>query len=145
MQTWTIWHGRLCAKSCRIVNDGPLCFLNEGRKAGEENKLFIDRRPREWPDVITVFLRSLTENWDCRIIAAVAKIYVRNVDGTSFSTRCCSTGSRTSSPGCLRWTPPTRRLFHARPLAGTPGKTVGAVPLKWFAHTALQQRHWEME
>ena len=29
----------------------------------------------------------------------------------------------------------TRKLLHARPLAGTPGKTVGAVPLKWFAHT----------
>jgi hypothetical protein len=46
--------GRPSAKSCRIVNDRPLCFLNEGRKAGEENKLFTDRRPRGWPDVITV-------------------------------------------------------------------------------------------
>lgn len=28
-------------------------------------------KPRGWPDVITVFLRSLTENWDGKLIAVI--------------------------------------------------------------------------
>ena len=28
-------------------------------------------KPRGWPDVITVFLRSLTENWDGQLIAVI--------------------------------------------------------------------------
>ncbi len=28
-------------------------------------------KPRGWPDVITVFLRSLTENWQGRIVAVI--------------------------------------------------------------------------
>jgi len=32
-------------------------------------------KPRGWPDVITVFLRSLTEHWDGRIIAVIVSGY----------------------------------------------------------------------
>jgi chemotaxis response regulator CheB len=28
-------------------------------------------KPRGWPDVITVFLRSLTKNWDGKLIAVI--------------------------------------------------------------------------
>jgi chemotaxis response regulator CheB len=34
-------------------------------------------KPRGWPDVITVFMRSLTENWDGRLIAVI----VSGLDG----------------------------------------------------------------
>ncbi len=30
-------------------------------------------KPRGWPDVITVFLRSLTEYWDGQLIAVIAQ------------------------------------------------------------------------
>jgi two-component system, chemotaxis family, protein-glutamate methylesterase/glutaminase len=32
-------------------------------------------KPRGWPDVITVFLRSLTENWDGQLIAVIVSGY----------------------------------------------------------------------
>ena len=32
-------------------------------------------KPRGWPDVITVFMRSLTENWDGKLIAAIVSGY----------------------------------------------------------------------
>lgn len=32
-------------------------------------------KPRGWPDVITVFLRSLTEHWDGRLIAVIVSGY----------------------------------------------------------------------
>ena len=32
-------------------------------------------KPRGWPDVITVFLRSLTENWDGKLIAVIVSGY----------------------------------------------------------------------
>jgi two-component system, chemotaxis family, protein-glutamate methylesterase/glutaminase len=32
-------------------------------------------KPRGWPDVITVFLRSLTDNWDGKIIAIIVSGY----------------------------------------------------------------------
>ena len=37
-------------------------------------------KPRGWPDVITVFLRSLTENWDGKLIAVIVSGY--DGDGT---------------------------------------------------------------
>jgi two-component system, chemotaxis family, protein-glutamate methylesterase/glutaminase len=52
-------------------------------------------KPRGWPDVITVFLRSLTSNWDGKIIAvivsgydgdgAAALCYIRDVGGTTIA------------------------------------------------------------
>lgn len=32
-------------------------------------------KPRGWPDVITVFMRSLTENWDGKIISVIVSGY----------------------------------------------------------------------
>lgn len=41
-------------------------------------------KPRGWPDVITVFLRSLTENWDGRLIAVIVSGY----DGDGAAALC---------------------------------------------------------
>jgi chemotaxis response regulator CheB len=37
----------------------------------DEFRLKPISKPRGWPDVITVFLRSLTQNWDGKIIAVI--------------------------------------------------------------------------
>ncbi len=52
-------------------------------------------KPRGWPDVITVFLRSLTQNWDGKIIAVIVSGYdgdgaaalcdIRNIGGTTIA------------------------------------------------------------
>jgi two-component system chemotaxis response regulator CheB len=41
----------------------------------DEFRLKPISKPRGWPDVITVFLRSLTENWDGKIIAVIVSGY----------------------------------------------------------------------
>ncbi len=41
-------------------------------------------KPRGWPDVITVFLRSLTENWDGQLIAVIVSGY----DGDGAAALC---------------------------------------------------------
>ena len=41
-------------------------------------------KPRGWPDVITVFLRSLTQNWDGKIIAVIVSGY----DGDGAAALC---------------------------------------------------------
>jgi chemotaxis response regulator CheB len=41
-------------------------------------------KPRGWPDVITVFLRSLTDHWDGRIIAVIVSGY----DGDGAAALC---------------------------------------------------------
>jgi chemotaxis response regulator CheB len=41
-------------------------------------------KPRGWPDVITVFLRSLTDNWDGKIIAVIVSGY----DGDGAAALC---------------------------------------------------------
>ncbi len=38
-------------------------------------------KPRGWPDVITVFLRSLAENWDGQIIAVIDSSPVHRLHG----------------------------------------------------------------
>ena len=38
---------------------------------GGEFRLKPISKPRGWPDVITVFMRSLTENWDGKLIAVI--------------------------------------------------------------------------
>lgn len=54
-------------------------------------------KPRGWPDVITVFLRSLTQHWDGKIIAVIVSGYdgdgaaalcgIREVGGTTIAQR----------------------------------------------------------
>jgi two-component system, chemotaxis family, protein-glutamate methylesterase/glutaminase len=41
-------------------------------------------KPRGWPDVITIFLRSLAENWDGRVIAVIVSGY----DGDGAAALC---------------------------------------------------------
>jgi two-component system chemotaxis response regulator CheB len=41
-------------------------------------------KPRGWPDVITVFLRSLTEHWDGKLIAVIVSGY----DGDGAAAMC---------------------------------------------------------
>ena len=41
-------------------------------------------QPRGWPDVITVFLRSLTENWTSQLIAVIVSGY----DGDGAAALC---------------------------------------------------------
>lgn len=40
-----------------------------------EFRLMPISKPRGWPDVITVFLRSLTENWNGKLIAVIVSGY----------------------------------------------------------------------
>lgn len=42
---------------------------------GEEFHLEPISKPRGWPDVITVFLHSLTEHWDGKLIAVIVSGY----------------------------------------------------------------------
>jgi two-component system chemotaxis response regulator CheB len=42
---------------------------------GEEFRLKPISKPRGWPDVITVFLRSLTQHWDGKLIAVIVSGY----------------------------------------------------------------------
>jgi len=41
----------------------------------DEFRLRPISKPRGWPDVITIFLRSLTENWDGKLIAVIVSGY----------------------------------------------------------------------
>jgi two-component system, chemotaxis family, protein-glutamate methylesterase/glutaminase len=43
--------------------------------SGDEFRLRPVSKPWGWPDVITVFLRSLTEHWDGRLIAVIVSGY----------------------------------------------------------------------
>jgi two-component system chemotaxis response regulator CheB len=42
---------------------------------GDEFRLKPISKPRGWPDVITVFLRSLIQNWDGKLIAVIVSGY----------------------------------------------------------------------
>src|ERR1700690_4214697 len=41
-------------------------------------------KPRGWPDVITIFLRSLTRHWDGKLIAVIVSVY----DGDGAAALC---------------------------------------------------------
>ena len=59
-------------------------------------------KPRGWPDVITVFLRSLTQHWDGKLIAVIVSGYdgdgaaalcgIREVGGTTIAQRLDTAG-----------------------------------------------------
>jgi len=51
---------------------------------GEAFHLKPISKPRGWPDVITVFLRSLTQNWDGQLIAVIVSGY----DGDGAAALC---------------------------------------------------------
>ena len=50
----------------------------------EEFRLKPVSKPRGWPDVITVFLRSLTQHWDGKLIAVIVSGY----DGDGAAALC---------------------------------------------------------
>jgi len=50
----------------------------------EEFRLKVISKPKGWSDVITVFLRSLTENWDGKLIAVIVSGY----DGDGAAALC---------------------------------------------------------
>ncbi|MDO9186312.1 MAG: chemotaxis protein CheB [Bacteroidia bacterium] len=50
----------------------------------DEFRLKPISKPRGWPDVITVFLRSLTENWEGKLIAVIVSGY----DGDGANALC---------------------------------------------------------
>src|SRR5450756_2821567 len=50
----------------------------------DEFRLKPISKPRGWPDVITVFLRSLTQNWDGKLIAVIVSGY----DGDGAAALC---------------------------------------------------------
>jgi chemotaxis response regulator CheB len=51
---------------------------------GEVFQLKPISKPRGWPDVITVFLKSLTEHWDGKLIAVIVSGY----DGDGAAALC---------------------------------------------------------
>ena len=73
-------------------------------------------KPRGWPDVITVFLKSLTENWDGKLIAVIVSGYdgdgaaalrgIKEVGGTTIAQKL-STATQPDMPqsaidsGCI--------------------------------------------
>jgi chemotaxis response regulator CheB len=62
---------------------------------GGEFRLKPISKPRGWPDVITVFLRSLTKHWDGKLIAVIVSGYdgdgsealcaIRDIGGTTIA------------------------------------------------------------
>jgi len=50
----------------------------------EEFRLKPISKPRGWPDVITAFLRSLTEHWDGKLVAVI----VSGFDGDGAAALC---------------------------------------------------------
>ena len=62
-----------------------------------EFRLMPVSKPRGWPDVITIFLRSLTENWSGKLIAVIVSGYdgdgaaalcgIKEVGGTTIAQR----------------------------------------------------------
>src|ERR1039457_6796296 len=64
-----------------IIPERRDCHVLDG-----EFRLKPISKPRGWPDVITVFLRSLTENWDGKLIAVIVSGY----DGDGAAALCGS-------------------------------------------------------
>lgn len=56
------------------IEPNHLYIIPENRDLHVHNGEFILKpisKPRGWPDVITVFLRSMTENWEGKLIAVI--------------------------------------------------------------------------
>jgi len=76
----------LITEDLRIVPD-RVFIIPSNRDLHVENGEFQLKpisKPRGWPDVITVFLRSLTEHWDGKLIAVIVSGY----DGDGAAALC---------------------------------------------------------
>ncbi|MEQ1867122.1 MAG: chemotaxis protein CheB, partial [Micropepsaceae bacterium] len=61
-----------------VIRPNHVFIIPEGRDLHVENgefRLAPISKPRGWPDVITVFLQSLTRNWDGQLIAVIVSGY----------------------------------------------------------------------
>jgi chemotaxis response regulator CheB len=69
------------------IEPNRVFIIPENRDLHVENEEFRLKpisKPRGWPDVITVFLRSLTRNWDGKLIAVIVSGY----DGDGAAALC---------------------------------------------------------
>ncbi|MBW4092574.1 MAG: chemotaxis protein CheB [Proteobacteria bacterium] len=70
-----------------VLQPGRVFIIPEQRDlhvVGDEFRLKPISKPRGWPDVITVFLRSLTRHWGGKIIAVIVSGY----DGDGAAALC---------------------------------------------------------
>lgn len=83
-----------------VIQPNRVYIIPEQRDLHVENGKFRLQpisKPRGWPDVITVFLRSLTEFWDGKLIAVIVSGYdgdgaaalcgIKEVGGTTIAQR----------------------------------------------------------
>lgn len=83
-------------------------------------------KPRGWPDVITVFLRSLTAHWDGKLIAVIVSGY--DGDGAAaLQMRPTTQRIPTVTAGCSGG--PCRGACDASPLRRTGGSVVSGTPM----------------
>jgi len=69
------------------IEPNHVFIIPENRDLNVENgefRLMPISKPRGWPDVITVFLRSLTNYWDGKLIAVIVSGY----DGDGAAALC---------------------------------------------------------
>lgn len=72
---------------CLVIEPNRVFVIPENRDLHVENGEFRLKpisKPRGWPDVITVFLRSLTQFWDGKLIAVIVSGY----DGDGAAALC---------------------------------------------------------
>jgi two-component system, chemotaxis family, protein-glutamate methylesterase/glutaminase len=72
---------------CLLIEPDHVFIIPENRDLHVENGVFHLRpisKPRGWPDVITVFLRSLTRYWDGQLVAVIVSGY----DGDGAAALC---------------------------------------------------------
>ena len=70
-----------------LIEPNHVFIIPANRDLHVENGMFQLKpisKPRGWPDVITVFLRSLTEHWDGQLIAVI----VSGFDGDGAAALC---------------------------------------------------------
>lgn len=61
-----------------LIEPNHVFIIPSNRDLHVQDGVFLLRpisKPRGWPDVITVFLRSLTEHWDGKLIAVIVSGY----------------------------------------------------------------------
>ena len=95
----------------RVVEPNHVYIIPANRDLHVEDGLFHLKpisKPRGWPDVITVFLRSLTEHWNGKLIAVIVSGYdgdgaaalcgIREAGGITIAQKL-STASQPAMPG----------------------------------------------
>ena len=78
---------------CSSFQHNVTCMVLDG-----EFHLKPISKPRGWPNIIPVFLRSLTQHWDGTIIAVIVSGY----DGDGAEALCGIGGGSMPSPKSLR-------------------------------------------